>query len=131
MPYIKSAAQDSKKVVKNIYWDSESKELVLNYQGDKGLVEVRFKPADVGTVADGAITDVKITSGGLSESKIANLTTDLEGKAPASHSHAEGDVTDLVTDLGNKVGGIGTSGDKKVNKLGWDSSTNEVIIDHE
>ena len=73
------------------------------------MVEIRFKPSDVGTVADGSITDAKITSGGLSQSVI----------------------TDLPTDLGTKISGIGTSGDKAITKIGWDSATEEVVVDHE
>jgi len=73
------------------------------------VVEVRFKPADVGSVSDGSITDAKITAGGLSQSTITSLTTDLAGK----------------------VSGIGTTGDKAITKIGWDSATSEVVIDHE
>jgi len=73
------------------------------------MVEVRFKPADVGSVTDGSITDAKINPSGLSQSKISNLETDLA----------------------NKVEGVGTTGDKKVLKLGWDSTTEEVVVDHE
>lgn len=37
------------------------------------------------------------------ESDITNLVTDLSGKAPLSHSHVEGDVTGLTTALGLKA----------------------------
>lgn len=52
----------------------------------------------------------------ISQSQVANLTTDLASKVdttdarlsdsrtPTSHTHAEADVTGLVTDLGGKVG---------------------------
>jgi hypothetical protein len=92
------------------------------------MVEIRFKPADVGTVADGAITDVKINAAAnIAKSKLAALAiVDADVSAIS-----ESKVTNLATDLGNKVSGTGTTGDKKITKVGWDSTTNEVIIDHE
>ena len=36
------------------------------------------------------------------ESEVTNLVTDLAGKAAASHSHPESEVTNLVTDLAGK-----------------------------
>jgi len=92
------------------------------------MVEVRFKPADVGTVADGAITNAKIaTNAAIEKSKLATFTL---GDADIS-AISQSKVTNLVTDLGDKVSGTGTSGSKKITKIGWDGTTNEVIIDHE
>ena len=36
-----------------------------------------------------------------------------------------------VSKVADAVAGTGTSGNKKVIKLGWDSTTEEVIVDHE
>lgn len=92
------------------------------------MVEVRFKPADVGTVADGAITDVKVNAAAnIAKSKLAPLAIADADVSAISESK----VTDLVTDLGNKVSTGPLSGDKKVTSIGWDSVTAEVIIDHE
>jgi hypothetical protein len=92
------------------------------------MVEVRFKPADVGTVADGAITDVKINaSANISKSKLAALNIGDSDVNTISQSK----VTDLETDLGNKVGSGPLSGDKKITAIGWDSGSDEVIVDHE
>lgn len=86
------------------------------------MVEVRFKPADVGTVADGSVTAAKLATA---------LANDIDSKAVAA------DVTSALADkadtsaLANKVDGVGTTGDKKITKIGYDSATGEVIIDHE
>jgi hypothetical protein len=92
------------------------------------MVEVRFKPADVGTVADGAITDVKINAAAnISKSKLANLAiTDADVSAISQSK-----ITNLVADLAAKVSSGPLSGDKKITGLGWDSTTSEVIVDHE
>ena len=91
------------------------------------MVEVRFKPADVGTVADGAITDIKINAAAdIAMSKLSLAITDTEVSAIS-----ESKVTNLETDLTNKVETGPLSGDKKVTAIGWDSATEEVVIDHE
>lgn len=92
------------------------------------MVEIRFKPADVGTVADGAITNIKVNAAaGIEKSKLASLAiVDADVSAVS-----ESKVTNLVTDLGNKVSTGPLSGDKKVTAIGWDSVTAEIVIDHE
>lgn len=51
-----------------------------------------------------AVTDVKVAAGAaIAQSKIANLTSDLAGKASTSHTHAIADVTNLQTSLDAKV----------------------------
>jgi hypothetical protein len=67
------------------------------------MTEVRFKPADVGSVADGTITPDKLAED--FELDVAKVT--------------------------GAVAGTGTTGDKTVTKIGWDSATGEVVIDHE
>ena len=85
------------------------------------MVEVRFKPADVGTVADGAITDAKVNaSANIAKSKLASLGI------------VDADVSSIsVSKVTDAVAGTGTSGNKKITKIGWDSATEEVVIDHE
>ena len=91
------------------------------------MVEIRFKPADVGTVADGAITDIKINaSADITMSKLNLAITDSEIDAIG-----QAKVTNLVADLGNKVGTGPLTGDKKITAIGWDDVTGEVVIDHE
>lgn len=92
------------------------------------MTEVRFKPADVGTVADGAITDIKVNAvANIAKSKLASLAiVDADVSAIS-----EAKVTDLVTDLAGKVGTGPLTGDKKVTALGWDSVALEFIFDHE
>lgn len=93
------------------------------------MVEIRFRPALVGTVADGAITNAKIASGaGIEKSKLAALAiTDTDISSTLSQSK----ITDLATSLSAKVSTGPLSGDKKITSIGWDSATGEVIVDHE
>lgn len=47
---------------------------------------------------DGAVTDVKVASNAaIAQSKIADLTTDLAGKASASHTHTATDIADSTS----------------------------------
>jgi len=92
------------------------------------MVEVRFKPSLVGTVADGAITNAKINaSAGIEKSKLASLAIVDADISAVSQSK----VTDLTTALSAKVSTGPLSGDKKITSIGWDSATGEVIVDHE
>ncbi len=55
-------------------------------------------------LATDAVTDIKVSSSAaIAQSKIANLTTDLSGKASTTHAHIISDVTSLQTALDNKV----------------------------
>ena len=128
------------------------------------MVEIRFKPADVGTVADGAITNVKVNAAAaidmtklslaitdsevdaaaaIVKSKLAALAivdADVDAGAAIAKSKLEalaivdGDVSSIGVD---KVTGAvdgraaSTTGDKGVTALGYDSATEEVIIDRE
>lgn len=92
------------------------------------MVEVRFKPADVGTVADGSVTEQKLADGAITNAKVkAAAGIDATKLADIPQSQ----VTNLATDLADKVSGSGTTGDKKVLKIGWASATSEVVLDHE
>lgn len=92
------------------------------------MVEVRFKPADVGTVADGAITNIKINAAAaIEKSKLESLAIVDADISAISQSK----VTNLETALTAKVSTGPLSGDKKIIAIGWDSSTSEVIVDHE
>ena len=92
------------------------------------MVEVRFKPALVGTVPDGSVTDVKVAVGAaIAKAKLAALAiVDADVSAIG-----EAKITNLTTDLAAKVGTGPLSGTKKVTALGWDAATSEVIVDHE
>jgi hypothetical protein len=55
------------------------------------------KLATTGTVADGSITDAKVSaSAAIAQSKISGLTTSLSGKANSTHTHAAADITSGV-----------------------------------
>jgi len=97
------------------------------------MVEVRFKPADVGTVVDGGVTTVKLADGAVTTPKIADVAitepkigaeaiTDAKVKAGVVVDKITGAVKGRATD---------TTGDKGVIAIGWDSEDEEVIIDHE
>lgn len=60
------------------------------------VTTVKITDANVTTakIADSAITDAKVSaSAAIAQSKIANLTTDLAGKAATSHAHSGSDIT--------------------------------------
>ena len=56
--------------------------------------------------ANAAIVDTKLaqisTANKVAQSAVTNLTTDLAGKAPTSHTHTIADVTNLQTTLDGK-----------------------------
>ena len=53
---------------------------------------------------DGSVTDAKVSAtAAIAQSKIANLTSDLAGKASASHAHAIADTTGLQAALDAKA----------------------------
>lgn len=71
-----------------------------------------------GDITSGTLTAARLGSGtpsssnflrgdsswhALAESDIANLTSDLAGKAASSHSHSESDITGLTSDLAGKA----------------------------
>lgn len=93
-------------------------------------------------IADNLITNAKINaSANIAKSKLAPLNivnADVDGAAAIAKSKlaalniVDADVQEIsVSKVTNAVAGTGTSGDKKVLKLGWDSTTEEVIVDHE
>jgi len=106
------------------------------------MVEVKFKPSLVGTVEDGAITNVKIaTNAAIEKTKLAALeivNADVATGAAIAKAKLAGlaivdaDVSAIgVAKITDAVAGTGTSGDKKVTKVGWVSSTGEFVLDHE
>lgn len=95
------------------------------------MVEVRFKPADVGTVADGSVTTQKLADGAVTDVKV-NATATIAKSKLATLNIGDADVSAIsVSKVTDAVAGSGTTGNKKVLKLGWDGTTNEVVIDHE
>lgn len=55
-------------------------------------------------LASGAVSDAKVSaSAAIAQSKIANLTSDLAGKASATHTHPQSDITNLTSDLAGKA----------------------------
>lgn len=83
----------------------------------RNTVEVRFKPADVGSVADGSVTNVKVAAGAaIAKSKLAALAIDDTDLASGTE-YVKGAAAD-------------TTGDKKVIAIGWDDVTSEVVVDH-
>ncbi len=90
----------------------------------RNTVEVRFKPADVGSVSDGSITNVKVAAGAaIDASKLAadSITATEIGAGVVS-------ATELADEY-VKGAAADTTGDKKVIAIGWDSATSEVIVD--
>ena len=117
-----------------------------------GTVEVKFKPGMVGTVEDGAITTEKLHDEAVTDAKVAAaaaiaktklaalniVNADVDAAAAIAKSKLaalaieDADVSGIsVSKVADAVAGTGTSGDKKITKLGWASVTKEVIVDHE
>ena len=71
------------------------------------MVEVRFKPADVGTVADGAITNIKVNAAAaIDMSKLTLAITDSEvdaGAAIAKSKLAALAIVDADVDAGASI----------------------------
>ncbi len=64
----------------------------LNTAGSGGVADGTITNAKL---HDDAVTDVKVATGAaIAQSKIANLTTDLAGKAAASHTHPATGIAD-------------------------------------
>jgi len=92
---------------------------------------VKFKPADVGTVADGSVTTQKLALGAITNDKVA-ATAAIDKSKLAALAIVDADVSAIsVSKVTDAVSGSGTTGNKKVTKLGWSSSTDEFIIGHE
>jgi hypothetical protein len=95
------------------------------------LVEVKFKPADVGTVADGAITTAKLADEAVTNAKVKADAAIAKAKL-APLAIVDDDVSAIsVAKVTDAVAGTGTTGDKKIIKMGWNSATEEIIVDHE
>lgn len=147
------------------------------------MVEIRFKPSDVGTVPDGSVTNAKVAAGAaIDMSKLSLAITDSEVAAAAgiaktklgaldiadadvaagaaiaksklaaleiadadvaaaaaisksklaSLAIGDSDVDSIsVSKVTDAVAGTGTTGDKKITKIGYDSTTEEIVVDHE
>jgi hypothetical protein len=61
-----------------------------------------------------------VPAASLPESAVSNLTTDLAGKAAASHAHTEADVTGLTSDLAGKAASTHTHAEADVTSLATD-----------
>jgi hypothetical protein len=95
------------------------------------MVEIRFKPADVGTVADGSVTEDKLADGAVTNVKVNGAAAIAKSKL-AALAIVDADVNAIsVSKVTDAVAGTGTTGDKKITKVGWDSTTEEVVVDHE
>lgn len=57
----------------------------------------------LGTAATAASADFATATHTHAQSDVTNLVTDLAGKASSSHTHAQSDITNLVTDLAGKA----------------------------
>lgn len=85
-------------------------ELGTDPAGAAATVKARFEAIEATgwvtstRILDGTIVDGDINAAAaIAQSKVANLTTDLAGKAASVHTHAQADVTNLTTDLAAKA----------------------------
>lgn len=76
----------------------------VTVNGTNIVVATDTRLTDQRVPTDGSVTDAKVSAtAGIAQSKIANLTTDLAGKASATHTHAIADVANLQTSLDAKA----------------------------
>lgn len=108
------------------------------------MVEIRFKPSEIGTVPDGSITTVKLADGAVTEPKIGADAvtapkikdgeignTELAPNAVTADKILDGEVIESKVPQKTFIKCGPLSGDKKVTALGYDSTTDEVVLDHE
>lgn len=98
------------------------------------MAEIRFKPTDIGTVPDGSITEAKLADNAVTSVKIADGAVgnaDLAANAVTADKILDGEVleTKLPPKVFIKCGPL--SGDKKVTAMGYDTSTAEIVLEHE
>lgn len=98
------------------------------------MVEVRFKPTDIGTVPDGSITTAKLADDAVTNPKVADAAignAELANDAVTKDKILDGEVIEskVPAKVFIKCGPL--SGDKKVIGFGFDSATSEVVMDHD
>jgi hypothetical protein len=93
------------------------------------LAALSIGNADIAT--DAAIEKTKLAALAIVDADVATGAAIAKAKL-ASLAIVDADVSAIgIAKVTDAVAGTGTSGDKKITKLGWDSVTGEVIIDHE
>jgi hypothetical protein len=98
------------------------------------MVEIRFKPSDIGTVADGSITEAKLANDAVTSAKIATGAvgnTELAANAVTAEKILDGEVKEIKVEPKKFIKAGPLSGDKIVKAMGYDSTSGEVIIDHD
>jgi len=98
------------------------------------MVEIRFKPTDIGTVPDGSITEAKLADNAVTKPKVADAAIgndELENDAVTKDKILDGEVIEskLPPKVFIKCGPL--SGNRKVTALGYDDVTAEVVLDHD
>lgn len=98
------------------------------------MVEIRFKPSDIGTVPDGSITEAKLADNAVTKVKVADGAIgndELETDAVTADKIKDGEVKETKVEPKKFVKAGPLSGDKIVKAMGYDSATEEIIIDHD
>ena len=81
----------------------------------------------LGTAATQASTAFASASHTHAQADITNLVTDLAGKAASSHTHAQADITNLVTDLAGKASSSHTHAQSDITNLTTDLAGKQAL----
>lgn len=98
------------------------------------MVEIRFKPSDIGTVPDGSITEAKLADNAVTKPKVADAAignAELEANAVTKDKILDGEVIESKVPIKTFIKCGPLTGDKKVTALGYDTLTTEIVLDHE
>ena len=111
-------------------WNGTALAWVAASSGDPSLGGDLTGTASNAQIAAGAIVNADINaSAAIAQSKIANLTTDLAGKAATSHTHVIADTTGLQTALDGKEPTIvaGTTGQYYRGDKSWQALDKSAV----
>lgn len=98
------------------------------------MVEIRFKPSEIGTVPDGSITEAKLADDAVTAPKLADNSVDtaaIQDDAILATKILDGEVKESKVEVKKFIKCGPLSGNRKVIAFGYDDVTEEVVLDHD